>query len=222
MNIQHMKIPVKPLMYTLYVCALGFGTFLIVSAEQATQNSGALIVKASDPAATISISQDNHSAAVIGVGSAQVHMLAGTYYVLAAASGRKASMVEQITAHNVTSVYLDLAGATPPPLVGSVQYQNLDSLTSSGLSADQERMLKRDLFDFLPSLSVAVLDPQSVQPGPHDPNSVSSFTLNFHVSLNNTPYSGQIIYPDFQSLELKLFDASNNQVYDSGLSSAVL
>jgi hypothetical protein len=144
-----------------------------------------------------------------------VRLIPGTYYLFASGSGQQTTAVAHITASKTTNINLDLQQSTLAPSPETVTYTNLDSLLNSGITSDQITLIKQFFFRFKPTVHTISIDPASVQPGPHDPNTSIGFTLNFNTMMDSTPYKATLTYPDASSVQLQLFDAQGKLAFDS-------
>lgn len=199
----------------IYIVVIGMMGYFIASAIQIHDRTGILSVKASDKSAIITISENNHEAKILGTGAATVRLATGSYYLVADANGKQTSAVAHITAGKTASINLDLEHSTFLPSPETISYDNLDSLINSGITSDQITLIKQYFFAFKPTAQLVNIDPNSVQPGPHDPNTSIGFTLNFNVRVDDTSYKATLTYPDASSVQLQLFDDQGKVVFDS-------
>ena len=95
----------------------------------------------------------------------------------------------------------------PPVLIGK------SALLSNGLSSIQLVLLEQAFLEFQKNIKVINVASSSIQPGPHNPNTSSSFSLDFSVTINNeAQYNGTITYSSINSLQLNLYNPSSNTI----------
>lgn len=99
----------------------------------------------------------------------------------------------------------------------STEFQGIDSFIDSGLTTAQTNEMVKDFSKFSPKAKTVSVDPNSLSPGPHDPNLDQPFTINFNVSIDSTPYRGTVFYSGLDKLRLTLYSASGSPVFDSDL-----
>ena len=93
----------------------------------------------------------------------------------------------------------------PPVFIGK------SALLSNGLSSVQLNLLEQAFLQFQKNIKVINVASSSIQPGPHNPNTSSSFSLDFSVTINNgSQYNGTITYSSINSLQLNLYNPSSN------------
>jgi len=205
----------KRLFFLVYLVIVVVCVYVLVSAIITSQNTGMLRLSSPNSQATLSISQVNHQAMIIGVGRAAVRLKPGTYQVSASYGGNHADAVVRIVKKQVTSSSLNPVGSTLPS-VGNINFPNIDTLINSGLTTTQISALERAFFQYKSSAKIITINPDSVYPEPHDPNTSTSFTINFKVTVDSAPYNATISYSDLDSVRLYLYNPLNNsQVFDS-------
>jgi hypothetical protein len=107
------------------------------------------------------------------------------------------------------------------PSKTNVAFSGTDGFLDAGLSSTQLNNLEEALFRYKTSAHSVAVDPNSIEPGPHNPNTSTSFTLNFNVSIDSNSYKGIVVYTDLDGVDLHLINPQNNsEVYHSGIVSA--
>jgi hypothetical protein len=95
-------------------------------------------------------------------------------------------------------------------------FSGIDSLTTRGLTSIQGNNLQSAFIKFKPGARAVVIDTSTISASTaHSGNSFSQL-MNFSVSIDSRPYTAQLDYTDVSAVRLKLFDADNNVVFDSG------
>lgn len=215
------KLWLKPLLIAAGLAAIAVCTTLLVTGVVASRDTGLVRIKTSDSQALISVTQENHTAAVIGTGNANVRLNPGTYRITAVSGAKQASSAVTIGAKETTSLSLKLTDKPKVPSAASIDFQNTDSLIDAGLTVQQVSAIKNDLFNFSPSARVITINPQSVSPGPLDhSNPNPTFTLRFNVSVDSKDYGALATYTDLVSIQLQLYNSSGAQVFDSSTTPA--
>jgi hypothetical protein len=204
----------------LYILVIAFGVFQIVPALNIYRRTGLLIVDADSDTAQISVTQENHQATVIGTGNARVRLAPGTYQILATDSGTRASAVVTVSKEHTTHSSLNLsAGAAsnaPVRTVSDVNFEGTDALINTGLATSQLSEVEQYFFQYKPTANTVAINTDTVAPGPHDPNKVSPFTINFTVAIDSVSYKATISYTDINNADLQLFNLqTGKQVFSS-------
>jgi hypothetical protein len=107
------------------------------------------------------------------------------------------------------------------PSKTNIAFSGVDGFLDAGLSAAQLNNLEEALFRYKSTAHSIVVNPNTIQPGPHDPNTSTSFTLNFNILIDSTPYKGSLLYSDLDGIDLRLINPQNGaEVYHSGIVSA--
>jgi hypothetical protein len=198
------------------VCVL-----VTVQAYRTSQDTGILDVTASDSNALISITQNGKGVETAGTGKAKVRLQPGTYLVGGFVGGKQGSEVVQITKRHTTQTSLKVNDLAKVPSADSIDFSNINRFLDAGLTSTQVTALKQAFFAFKQTSHTVAINADSVQPAPHNPQSDDPFILNFKVSVDSTPYSGQVIYSDLDNIRLVLTDPSTNtSVFDSASANA--
>jgi hypothetical protein len=114
--------------------------------------------------------------------------------------------------------YLLKQQSTKTPSKTNVAFSGMDGFLDAGLTSAQLYNLEETIFRYKTSVHSVSVDPNTIQPGPHNPNTDISFTLNFNVTIDSTAYKGTIVYSDLEGIDLHLYNPQNNsEVYHSGL-----
>jgi hypothetical protein len=111
--------------------------------------------------------------------------------------------------------------AARTPSKTNVAFSGMDGFLDAGLSSTQLNNLEEAIYRYKTTEHTVTVDPNSIQPGPHNPNTSTSFTLNFNIAIDSTPYKAAVVYSDLDSIDLHLFNPQSNvEVYNSGTTSA--
>jgi hypothetical protein len=201
---------IKRLLVIAFCAIIIFAVQQTISGIDALRGTGILVINTSEPAAQISISQENHQAANIGTGNARIRLLPGTYRVAAASAGSQTSAVVTVYKRQTTGTSLDLKKNSGLHSVTSTNFIGTETLINDGLSVTQVGELEQYFFQYKPSVNTVKIDPASVEPGPHDPNTTSPFTLNFNVSIDSASYKAIASYTDLENITLDLYNPQTN------------
>lgn len=206
------------LLLLLIAAAIVSLAYIIWQTVHSLQNTGTLqvtVTYASD--ATLSISQPNHQAKLLGTGSAKVRLHPGTYLVMAKSAGKQAAQSVKITQGHTTAIKLNPAPIKAPPSINTAGFINFDTLVTNGLSSSQLTNLEQLFLSYKQSAQVFTVNPASVSPGPHDPNSDDpSFSLTFTGTIDSTPYAATVRYVGFENVVLVLTDPQTGAQLFSG------
>lgn len=97
----------------------------------------------------------------------------------------------------------------------STEFRGFNSFISSGLTTSQVNGLIKDFSKFSPKAKSISVDPNSLSPGPHDPNLDQPFTIIFSVTIDSTLYKGTAFYSGLDTVRLALYSSGGNPVFDS-------
>lgn len=208
----------KALLYVAGALIIIFCAYSIVSWVRISQTTGLLKLSADDSRAALSVSQPNHQAQSIGVGSAAVRLLPGNYQVMASDKGSRAIGTVTIAKQQTTSSSLQLSKNTGLPTRQDINFQGISAFSAKGLTALQLDNLEAAFFHFKPTANTVNVDANSLQSGPFDPNSSSiTFSLNFAVNIDGTPYKATVVYGVSDNVQLILHSSQTNaQVFSYG------
>jgi hypothetical protein len=213
------NINLKPVLWLLFLVLVLFGLYQMCSGLVVSQTTGMLLVDTPKPFATISISQNNKGAAIVGTGTAKVRLAPGTYLIVASDAGSRDSTVIKISKKQTIKTYLNFKS---PPLLKSpanINYKNVSALINNGgITTLQASQLEQYFFNYKPSAHTVSIDPDSVEPGPRNPNTSTTFTLNFNVTIDSTQYKATTSYANLSTIRLSLYNPQTNAlVFDSGV-----
>jgi len=198
------------------IATLAYVIYLFVAAILARGSTGILVISSTDSKATLSVSQMDKAAKIIGVGKAKARLKPGLYEVAAASNGNQAFQAVSVTAKTSSSITLNPVKATLLPSISNISFSGMNALVNHGLTHDQIKDLEHAFFKFKPSASAVNIDSNSIFPGPIDPNT-AGFNTRFSVDIDSINYSATIKYIGLSDLELMLFNAAGNQIFDSGV-----
>lgn len=102
----------------------------------------------------------------------------------------------------------------------STTFEGMSAFINNGLTTTQVNGILKAFSKSSPTAKNITVDPNSLSPGPHDPNKINPFTINFNLTIDSTAYKGLVSYSDLNSVRLTLFTLSGKQVFDSGVVSA--
>ena len=97
------------------------------------------------------------------------------------------------------------------------------NLLDYGVASDQEQDMQFAIFQYFNGNKIKVKEVSvvvdSIAPVPHDRNSASTTeSINFDVVVDRkTKYKVKMDYFDLSSIQLYMYDAAGNQIYDSGV-----
>jgi hypothetical protein len=175
--------------------------------------SGILKVSTASPDAIISVSQSGYGAEIIGQGSASVHIAPGTYHLAATVNGKEFTKTVQVALKQTTSTVIELKKTNVLPSVYSVDFQNFDRLTDSGITTTQLVTLKRQIFTFKPSAEHIILSASSVKTAPHNiAVDGANFKITFSLKIDSKLYGAVISYHDLSNVKLSLTDSATKSV----------
>lgn len=208
----------KLILWFIFTVLVLYGLYQIGSGLVVSQTTGTLLVKTSKDAATISVSQDNKDAAIIGMGNAKVRLTPGTYLVVASGGGLRDSSIVKVSKKQTTKTTLDFKSSPLVKSPANTNYQNISVLVDNGgLTTLQISQLEQYFFKYNSSAHTVSIDPNSVESGPRNPNTSTSFTLNFNVTIDSKPYKATASYSNLSSIRLYLYNSQTNALmYDSG------
>jgi len=110
-----------------------------------------------------------------------------------------------------------LKGQTNKSPSQTTNFVGFDALVSQGLSAPQEYELQQAILKFKENLDTVTIAQSSIITTPPDPNSTSMTTvMKFSITIAKTNYSATLAYTGLTQIELRLFDGTGQQVFDSG------
>jgi hypothetical protein len=199
------------------ILSLVVSIYLILSAVTQSNRRGTLFFQSSDSNATLSITQNNKQAIVIGVGQSKALLLPGTYLVSSSDKGQLATKVVSIVMKKTTKIMLDPSSEVFLPSLLNIKFNNIGNFINFGLTNQQVISLEQSLFKFNPDAKTINIDSGSIENGPHNASTSNGFVINFNLTIDNTPYKGSVNYNDITHVQLTLSDPQKgNVVYDSG------
>jgi hypothetical protein len=102
----------------------------------------------------------------------------------------------------------------------ATSYTNFQALVDRGVSSDQLVSVESSTATFVKSLGkpakVVSVDSDSIHHLPKNPDTTVD-TLEYTVTVDNTPYTSHLNYIGIDAIQLIILDASGAQVYDSGV-----
>lgn len=208
---------VKRLINTLGAIVLVIALAMAAWGIYVSRTAGLLRVSSTNKSAVITVSQVGHEAKIIGTGTAKVHLKPGYYQVAASFNGKQDFAVAQVATEQTSSVSLNPVSTPQLPSVATIMFDGEDTFIDQGLSTTQVNALKQDFFKFKPTAKTVAIDPASVRPGPHNPDTDIGFSTAFSVKVDSASYKGLVRYTDLTSVRLFLYDPQTNKlVFDSG------
>jgi hypothetical protein len=204
-----------------YIAVIVFAGYQIHSALTIKSTTGMIVVKASKTSAELSITQENHQASIIGTGTARIRIAPGTYLLGAVNSGQQTGSVASVSLKQTTNASLNLNKSIVLRYAGDINFQNTSALTNSGISSSQLEDFEQYIFEFDHAAQTVNIDANSVEPGPHNPNLVQPFTLNFHLTIDNVNYIATLSYTDVNSTSITLFNEAGTMVYSNSPSASI-
>lgn len=211
----------KLLVYLILGISIIMSIYLVVSGLVAANTTGLLIVKTNSKSAVLSVSQADHKAAVIGVGSAKTHLEPGNYLLSAESEGNQTSEVIIISKKHTLTKNIKITGKPHIPSVLDIDFKNTSSLTDGGLNSTQLINFEQHVFNFMPSASKVIIDSSSVSPGAYDRNDPNAqFSLNFNASIDSKDYRFTLKLIGLDGLQTFAYDTNGNLLFDSSANSS--
>lgn len=205
----------KRVLVSLLCVVVAFCGYELVSTFLGAKDTGILIVRSSKPNTLLSVSKDNSEAKVIGTGNAKVRLAPGIYHLVGLSGGARANLTVRVSKNSVIRSYIKPAYPPSAPSVNSINFKGVDAFLNSGLTTAQINNLKQSIFQFKPTAHTVSIT--NITPAPHDPNTSTSFAINFKVSVDSVPYNATVDYTGLDNIRLHLYDAQNgNPLFDSG------
>ncbi len=206
----------------LYIAVIIFGVYQIISALGPYKTTGLLVIKTSNKSAQLSISEEDHQAALVGTGGAHLRLAPGQYQVAAIAGSQRTTAVVTVTKEHTSTVSLNLNNSSELHSVNDVNFSGADMLTNAGLSNDQVSEIEEYLFEFKPTASTISINSGSFEPGPHNPNADDPFTATFTTTIDSSKaYVVTITYSDLNNVSLQIYSESGALVFNSQSSNAI-
>ncbi len=182
------------------------GGLRINAAVSATHSKGLLQVTSSANA-TLSVSQDERQAQIIGTGRAKVWLQPGIYELEASAGGVRAAQVVTVYARQVATAHITPTSKRIIPSVADVTFNNTDALINAGLTSTQVSVFERLIFNYKTSVQTVTIDGSSLKSGPINQTGDPRFTDTFTLQIDTKSYTATIGYSDLQSIALRLIDS---------------
>jgi hypothetical protein len=209
----------KSLMKVVYRILTAFivllSIWLLISSILTRQQTGELKINSPGSGSGIVVTQPNKNAVYVGSGSVAIHVKPGDYQVLAINNGKQSNATAKVIKGQVSSVVFGSLKSYLLPSADSIQFTGTNALLNNGLTVDQISNLKEAFFQFKKSAQTINIVPSSVEPGAHNANVDTSFTINFNVLIDSTSYKATIKYSGLDDTELLLYTPQNNtQVFD--------
>jgi len=217
------QLPIGRILLLAYILVIALGSWQVSVAIEAHEHTGTLTVSSSMANTQISITQDNHQALTIGTGSANVRLQPGVYQVAGFSDGTFKTAIVSVSAKHTSTTHLDLSSSSTAGsgqqlrTIEDVNFEGIDALISSGLSSEQASELEQYFFQFDQSAKTVSINTASVEPGPHNPNIISPFTLDFNVTIDASAYTATVAYYDTNNITLTLSNGQTGaQVFTAG------
>lgn|GEM_PF-6644676 len=211
-----MSSRMKQWIVVLALIILGLGVYQLIAAIKLTTTTGLLQVTSDDKKSVISVSQANHQAAGIGVGSARAHLKPGTYTVVASTSTAQANQIITIVKHQTLTIDLKPVKKASQNPLDSTTFVGADALVSHGLSSGQLASLKGLLSAYAPKAQTITVNGSSIESGETDPDT-GVFKLNFTVQIDSGTYSATVNYAVSNNVQLLLYtQGSTTPLYSAG------
>ena len=199
------------LFYWIVVVVCVFSGYEVVSAVRVRQAYRRLCITTPSQDATISISQLDHQASIVGVGSTKIWVKPGTYFITATSAGKKAT--QTVMVNQVINGCHSLTVSSKPvlPSVQSVSFSNFDQLIDQGFSSTQTSDLKRSLFKFKPSAQQISIISSSLTTGPINRGVGDQFSFLFNLTVDSVTYRAVLGYSNTQGFDLTLYSLQTGQ-----------
>lgn len=191
--------------------------YTLVSSLQTLRTTGIIIVTSTAANATISISQTNSDAKVLGKGHARIRLAPGSYQLAAGLPGAAATSIVQVSSKRTFKITLQPSAAPVVASVDNVNFSGLSALLQNGLTSSQITNLKQLFFNYKKSVKSVVLDTTSVQMLPHNPNGTDpTFGINFTGTIDGTPFKATVSYVGLTNVRLIITDPQTGAQLYSG------
>lgn len=210
------SIILKRLALAASILAVIFAVYTIVSSVIIHQQTGVLKVTSTDPKATISISQNNKQAAVIGTGSSSARLKPGVYRIVANNGSGHAFGATAVFARRTSDILLSIGSSSYLRTSADVSFVGTNVLVDHGLSANQLYSLKKSFFSYNNKAKEVKIS--NVKATPHKRDSASTYnSMTFDVTIDGKEYTAKIEYSGLSDgAQLYLYDNFGTQVFDSG------
>lgn len=194
------------------VCLWTFVDTFIIS-----QETGILNIKTVNSKEGLIISQNNSQAKFVGTGSAKIRLKPGSYQIMATYDGQQTSAIATVHKKQRTAINLGALRSVTLPTSQDINFEGTDALINNGLTTGQVTNLEEEFFHYKPSAHTVSIDTSTVEPGPHNPNVDTSFTINFDVAIDSSAYKATISYSNLDSVQLFLYNSKTDAlVFNSG------
>jgi len=200
------------------VIGLVFLGLYIFYAYRVVQGTGLLTITTSDLHATITISGNKTTAAIIGTGNTKVRLKPGSYLIVAGNQGMQASQVVTVSKGNKADIKLQLVQPAVIPSPDTVSYDNVQTLLDYGLNPAQVANVKQVFFQYKTSTKTISIDSSSVKQEPHNPAGNDPFKLDFNATLDGTTVKAVVVYSSFDDIQMQIYDPSSGALLYSGSS----
>jgi hypothetical protein len=177
--------------------------------------TGTLTITAFASDATISITQNNRTAEVVGVGVVGLRLTPGAYQIAVSSNGTSSFTQTMVHRQAHSTIYV---GKQRPAIASpdTINFTGIGALNERGITTDQITNLKKLFFKYKPKATTISIDSKNITNGQHNPDSDDPFTLNFTGTIDEQKYRATITYTDLENLELALHDPQTNaQLFDA-------
>lgn len=201
-------------LYLIAVVSIGI-VYYAVTGIKTKQATGTVTITAFSKTATISVSQLNKNAKVVGTGTANVRLKPGAYLVAASANGHISTGEVTITAKKHIAFTVPYGQTVPIPSSDNITFSNLNELTIHGINSTQLSNIRELFFKYKKTAKTVSIDEGSVQRQYRDPDSDAPYVLSFTGLADNQTFKATITYTNIQDVELALSDlTTGNQLFD--------
>lgn len=185
-----------------------YNIYLVINTPLTT---GQLNVNSNKSGSILTISQPNHQAQVIGLGSANIRLKPGKYLVAAYYQGKLNMHITTILKQRLVSITVNPDNGVVLPTVNNILFSGTSTLIAHGLTTSQVNQLKDLFFIFNKNAKSVFVVTNSFQSGPI--NFLSPlFTASFNVIVDNTNYTADITYGAFRNIQLTLINQQTNKI----------
>jgi len=91
-------------------------------------------------------------------------------------------------------------------------FVHFSALINNGLSTTQILQMQKDLVSFSATARSFIVIANTVSPGPRNPNTASSFSLNFTIDIDNQSYLATATYTNTTNIQLSLTNPNTKTV----------
>ena len=194
---------------------LGVAAYGPISRWAKVGDGGIVTISSDRTGAVIALSAAGRSSQIIGSGSSRIQLDPGRYLVSAADRGRVVYQVFELGRRESKTVSVRLDTPSPSNKPGDLTIDGSQELLDVGLSTEQIRNIRIEIFRFKNTVRSASIEPKSTRLARFQENTLS-VSRYFKISIDDTRYDAELVTGASDSIRLILFSPdSKNVVFDS-------